>query len=157
MVRLKAVRPGGVVPALRFQFHMVRLKAKSVTCAECMVLVSIPYGTIKSGSQSAGANASFVSIPYGTIKSGRVGGEFHATEQFQFHMVRLKAEVSKYGSWMEMFQFHMVRLKVLLLPSSTGPVRFQFHMVRLKDEGKQQVLYVQPVSIPYGTIKRVRR
>ena len=54
-------------------------------------LVSIPYGTIKSGLTAILQTITVVSIPYGTIKRDFCADVYFIRFQFQFLMVRLKA------------------------------------------------------------------
>ena len=78
---------------------------------------------------------SCVSIPYGTIKSVSDTPIILNRFMFQFLMVRLKVCVSVY------------LVKILL---------FQFLMVRLKATNIVTVITHVLVSIPYGTIKRLK-
>ena len=55
-------------PVKKFQFLMVRLKVNCLFSKFCFLLVSIPYGTIKSSRSTRMSTPTFVSIPYGTIK-----------------------------------------------------------------------------------------
>ena len=96
---------------------------------------------------------------------------------FQFHMVRLKADRydNRYRNLrisiphgtikrmknrvllltLDKFQFHMVRLKVLRHRIRFYRPEFQFHMVRLKGHRATRFQFVNLISIPHGTIKRV--
>ena len=72
MVRLKAgLTPSFLSVYTMFQFLMVRLKElKSQIYSTDVIVVSIPYGTIKSEFiQVLFSVPLLVSIPYGTIKS----------------------------------------------------------------------------------------
>ena len=53
--------------------------------------------------------------------------------EFQFHLVRLKANKSKTNSpSLLLFQFHLVRLKAAGCEGGRREAEFQFHLVRLK-------------------------
>jgi len=70
MVRLKAEceKWGGMNKG--FQFLMVRLKARLVYLQSRFLNISIPYGAIKSTTQTASLQVhTCISIPYGAIKS----------------------------------------------------------------------------------------
>ena len=71
MVRLKAFKHffeehGYVI----FQFLMVRLKGHCDCFYHIVVIISIPYGSIKRANPKAKASTLLISIPYGSIKSG---------------------------------------------------------------------------------------
>ena len=51
-----------------FQFLMVRLKALGPWKAMRVLLISIPYGSIKRGGAAIPADDVDISIPYGSIK-----------------------------------------------------------------------------------------
>ena len=69
MVRLKEPKKKGLNRVRLFQFLMVRLKEQKGRIHLHGIIVSIPYGTIKSLIQARYSNSIYVSIPYGTIKS----------------------------------------------------------------------------------------
>ena len=72
-------------------------------------------------------------------------------------MVRLKvsgAEGHYYAG--TQFQFHMVRLKADPVNRSLYAIGFQFHMVRLKGTAQSRRRSARSISIPYGTIKSRR-
>ena len=133
LVRLKAsiaVHPS--IAGLAFQFHLVRLKAYDSCSEACCRLISIPFSTIKSA------------MP-----------RYYRTKffKFQFHLVRLKVGKDFSLCTTKIFQFHLVRLKVTFNIPSGATRRFQFHLVRLKDLQSEMPWNYQSISIPFSTIK----
>ena len=114
MVRLKVNGNRTYEELTTFQFLMVRLKASGETNSGNCILISIPYGSIKSA-------------PAIRFKAVNV--------KFQFLMVRLKVHVVNVMLVFQIaFQFLMVRLKVVNFPVGQNTIMvFQFLMVRLKD------------------------
>ena len=70
-VRLKSERAGHEIGALEFQFLTVRLKYPILVIGQIIVVVSIPYSTIKMLLPSTACPCHRVSIPYSTIKIER--------------------------------------------------------------------------------------
>ena len=103
------------------------------------------------------ATSRIISIPYGSIKRCPRLWPWGLQTRFQFLMVRLKdADAHGWGG-IEQFQFLMVRLKVTT-PSARHfrPPWFQFLMVRLKGTASASCWLENLISIPYGSIKRLK-
>ena len=58
-----------------------------------VIVISIPYGSIKSRCTSSDNRMFRISIPYGSIKSARANKIIDLNKEFQFLMVQLKENV----------------------------------------------------------------
>ena len=95
IVRLKGVqRNVDEIREKAFQFHIVRLKASDVLRTAKINAVSIPYSSIKSSGRRPTGLLPHVSIPYSSIKSKNVWNKASRNGLFQFHIVRLKANLA---------------------------------------------------------------
>ena len=123
LVRLKAFANIGEQEVLiRFQFHLARLKVFRCQRIIFILCVSIPSGTVKSVPFPLIIATNPVSIPSGTVKSAcrQCKHQREARVSIPSGTVKSNPRYSKFIIGL-MFQFHLVRLKVLKFVGSKLP------------------------------------
>ena len=106
-----------------------------------MIIISIPYGAIKSHRYFKSSFVYiYISIPYGAIKSYKMRYRQLLAILFQFLMVRLKAGTYTWNAETNHISIPYGAIKSIDSKfSKTLKIVFQFLMVRLKGPSTQKV------------------